>query len=114
MFVIDRNQMQILDALAERDFHRALMAFVRRELPDHTAHMEDAELRTFIRESQAHAERHGIESDRGVAQYVCLALETTPAFADDPNISKFLHLPGMSPEVLLEELVDLLNEMPEH
>lgn len=113
MLIIKREQLQLFDAVAERDFHNRLLSFLREELPEYTADMDDTGLRLFIREAQSHAERHGIESDQGIAQYVCLALETSPTFADAPEISSYLHQPGVSPDLGMDELVELLGEMPE-
>ncbi|QRK12328.1 hypothetical protein JQX13_21255 [Archangium violaceum] len=109
MFIIRREQLNAFDAVAERDFHLRLMHFLREELPEQTAELDEEQLLKYIKEATQCAGRHGIESDLGIAQYACLALATVPTLADTPRIAAFLRTPGTDPEEQLDALIEFMD-----
>jgi hypothetical protein len=85
------------------------MGFLREEMPEETASLDDDGLLNFIVDAEACAAKHGIESDRGIAQYACLAMAVGPAFADIPLMAAFLKVPGTEPEQQLETLIEFMD-----
>ena len=113
MFRIPRQQLEALDRIASADLHERIADFLRAEMAEETAELSDAELLALIRRAHAKAATHGIESDAGIAQYVCLSLEAGLDFGDQPEIAQFLAEPGADPEEQLDYLVDLLADSEE-
>jgi hypothetical protein len=109
MFTIRREQLNAFDIAAERDFHLRLMHYLREELPEQTAAMDEEQLLKYIKEASQCAARHGIESELGIAQYSCLALATNPTLADIPRIAAFLGTPGTDPEEQLDALIEFMD-----
>ena len=104
---IRSEQLRQLDEAAGVEFHRRLAAFLRRELPDATGGLSDGELLRLVEESERRAARHGITSERGVAQFACLTFAAGPRFDQEPPIRDYL-AGGGDPEEKLEALIDEL------
>ncbi|RKH05108.1 hypothetical protein D7V97_24510 [Corallococcus sp. CA053C] len=109
MMTIRPEQFKAFDAAAERDLRMRLMMFLREEMPEHTATLDDDQLSAHIMKAAQCAERHGIESDLGVAQYACLSLATGPFLADNPLIAAVLKAPGTEPEEQLHALIEFID-----
>lgn len=108
MLKIRKEQMEVLDQSTRVDFHQHLVTFLRDELPEATAAFDDTALLEQILESERRAAVYGIESDAGIAQFVCLTFLAGPTFDEIPAVNAFLKEPGMDPEQKLEELVEYL------
>jgi hypothetical protein len=111
MLRIRKKQIDTFDKSAQADFHQRLLAFLRAELPKETAAMEDAALLERIVDGERRASAYGIESDAGIAQFVCLTFMAGPAFDEIPEVRAYLQEPGMEPEDKLAELVDYLTAL---
>ncbi len=110
MFKIRIELLEALNASAVEDFHRRLVQYIQKELPEEIEKFNETELELFLRECEECATRHNIESESGIMQYVCLALDSNPRFADDPAIAAYLAEPDADPEEWLEEMVDYLAD----
>lgn len=71
---------------------------------------DDHALVAYIEASEHRAARHGIETEHGIAQWVCVALLLGFDFDDDPLVHEYFAVPGIDPEGKLEALVDGFNE----
>lgn len=107
--LIPNDQMSRLNEAAFQDFSRRLISFLRRELPAQTAELDDAALAKRITDCKARAARHGILSEAGISQFVCLTF-AAPEFDNLPEVKAFFADPsqGMEPEEKLSLLVDEL------
>ena len=102
--------MNTFEGAGRAEFHRRLAAYLREELPEECAELDDAALLRLITESESRASVYGITSDAGVAQFVCLIFIAGPAFDDLPLVRQYLSEPGADAEQRLSELVDDLAE----
>jgi hypothetical protein len=102
------EQMYVLESAARADFHQRLVKFLRQKLPGETAIFEDTALLERIVASERRAATYGIESDAGIAQFVCLTFMAGPTFDEIPEVHDYLQEPGTDPEEKLDELVDYL------
>ena len=109
MFRIGRAQLEALDDRARADFHVRLERYIREAMPDEAAEHPGETLRSFITQSDRRARGLGIETEAGIAQWVCLALVVGLDFDEDPDLSRYFDVPGTSSETKLEILVDGLN-----
>lgn len=110
MLRLTDQQMKRLDKQADQDLRGRLHMYVRSEMPEHSLGVGDERLQSFIDQAVARAQGHAIRSDGGIAQFVVLAMDAGLDFADDPDISSFLHAPNTDVEDQLELLVDLLDD----
>lgn len=113
MLVIRPEQMEVLNVAADRVFRGRLIAFLRENMGAWVEGMNDISLDEFISKCMGIARCNGIESDAGIAQYVCLALDSAPEFIEQPEIRSFLHEPGSQVEDQLSRLVNILAEDPD-
>ncbi|HEX8337820.1 MAG TPA: hypothetical protein VF621_13880 [Pyrinomonadaceae bacterium] len=104
------EQLESLDEAARDDFHRRLAAYLRGELPEETAGLDDAALGRLIAEAERRAAGYGITSEAGVAQFACVTFIAGPAFDDLPLVRQYLSEPGANAEQRLAELVDGLAD----
>lgn len=103
---IRAEQLEELEERAREDFHRRLALYLRDELPEETAALDDAALRELIAESEQRAAVYQITSEAGVAQFVCMTFIAGPTFDDLPLVRQYLSEPGADAELRLAELMD--------
>lgn len=113
MLVVRPEQMDALNTASDRIFRQRLITFLRENMNVWVEGMNDISLDGFISKCMAMARRNGIESNAGIAQYVCLALDSAPEFIEQPEIRSFLHSPGSQVEDQLSRLVDIIAEDPD-
>lgn len=108
--LIGKEQLSAMNEMARENFHKRLIAFLREEIPEETATMDDAALRHRIVYSEQRAEPYGIESEAGIAQFVCLTFLAGPEFDAIPEVKAFLETPNedMTSEEKLDQLVEEL------
>lgn len=70
--------------------------------------MEDVALLERITESERRASIYGIESEAGIAQFVCLTFVAGPIFDEIPEVQAYLKEPGLDAEEKLNELAEHL------
>jgi len=105
---LGKEQLAAMDSAARENFRKRLIAFLREELPDETASMDDTALRQRIVYSEQRAAPYGIESEAGIAQFVCLTFLAGPEFDEIPDVKAFLETPDE--ELTSEEKLDQLVE----
>ena len=109
MFVIRRRQVEAFDEAAARGLRERLKEFLRQEMPEQTADLSDEDLLKHIIDAEVCAAAYGIESDGGIASYVCLAMVAGPQFADLPRVAAFLKTPGTNAEQQLQDLIEFMD-----
>lgn len=108
MLKLRKQQIETFDKVAQVDLHHRLLKFLRTELPEETASLEDDALLKRIKDSEHRASVYGIVSEAGIAQFTCLTFTGGPSFDEIPEVRAYLQEPGLEPEEKLEELVDYL------
>jgi hypothetical protein len=111
MLHMGKEQMRALENSAQADFHQRLVKFLRQELSQETAAFADTALLERISTSERRAATYGIETDAGIAQFVCLTFVAGPTFDEIPEVRDYLQEPGMDPEEKLDELVEYLTAL---
>jgi hypothetical protein len=109
---LSRRHQEAFQEEARRDFHRRLLAYLRRELPDETAAMDDAALIQRIELCEEKASSHRIVSEAGITQFTCLSFMGGPDFDGSPEVREYLRDDGLDPEEKLNELVDYMRANP--
>ena len=108
---LGKEQLAAMDEMARESFHKRLIAFLRKEIPEETVSMDDAALRQRIAYSEQRAALHGINSEAGIAQFVCLTFLAGLEFDEIPDVKAFLETPNeeMTSEDKLDQLVEELG-----
>jgi hypothetical protein len=108
--LLGKKQLAAMNQMAHENFHKRLIAFLREEIPEETASMDDAALRQRIVYSEQRAAIYGIRSEAGIAQFVCLTFYAGPEFDEIPDVKAFLETPdeAMTSEEKLDRLVEEL------
>lgn len=114
MLTIRSEQLNVLDQASTASFHHRLMLFLRKEIPEATSSMDDVALMEYLIESERRASRYDIESEAGVAQFVCLTFAAGLKFDELPEVQSYLQQPGLEPEEKLDELVNYLNALEDN
>ena len=56
------------------------------------------------------ARKLGIHTPEGILRFIGLTLAAGSAFDENPAVEKFLRMPGASPDVKIQRLVQLVSE----
>lgn len=112
MLSIRPEQMKEFDDVARNDFHRRLAEFLRDELPEETAEMNDRQLREYIVECEERAALYGVETEAGIARWSCLSFGAGMDFDKIPQVQEYLtHADEiLGPDERVELLVERLEE----
>ena len=107
---LGKGQLAAMNEAARENFRKRLSTFLREEIPEETAPMDDFALRQRIVYSEQRAEPYGIESEAGIAQFVCLTFLAGSEFDEIPAVKVFLKSPqtAMTAEERLDYLIDQL------
>jgi hypothetical protein len=101
---ITREQMHLLDALAFEAFVDRLARFVRCHCGGANAFApglvpaDDVRLRQAVLACAVRARVHGLEGERAVATFVCLAFSYAPDFDSIPGVGALLEERGLPPD----------------
>ncbi len=106
MAQIRPEQMDVMGKAVREDFHRRLMKFLREELPEETAKIDDSTLLTYIAESEGRAAVFDITSQAGISQFVCLTFLGGRTFDQIPEVHQYLL--QEDPEMHVEDKVEVL------
>ena len=116
---IESRQGGALEQAARRDFHQRLCRFLREEMPDATAAMDDVSLHKYIEARHSVATRYGLHTEAAVAQFVSLSFATEMPLEEIPEVRSILELcansdPATAEEYFAEvvECLSLLNPTP--
>lgn len=105
------EQIDVLDEATTERFYRRLLTFLREEIPEATSSMDDEALTERIIESEKRAAQYDIESQAGIAQFVCLTFVAGPRFDEIPEIREYLRQSEPHGEEKLDELVNYLDAL---
>ena len=111
MLKISSEQLEKLNETTTLAFHRRLMKFLREELCEVTSSMDDNALRKRIIEGERRALKYDIESEAGIAQFVCLTFVGDPKFDELPEVQNYLQKSDLSSEEKLDELINYLDAL---
>src|SRR5262245_9568822 len=110
MFTIRREQRQAIAEARRGEFHRRLAGFYREKAPDLTGRMSDDELLRVIAAGDHKARSYGVESERGIAGFIGIALAAGPNFDEDPDVLRYLTNPVPNPDAKVMTLLDLVSK----
>ncbi len=109
MLEISPEQMVVADDIARDNFHQRVRDYVREKLPEETSQTPDSKLLAYIAEQELVARKHKIETELGIARWVCLGLWTGEDFYQQPEFKDYFEQPGEPPaEIRLELYVDYI------
>ena len=110
MFVVGSDQMATLDSVAEREFETRLTGYVRERIPAATATMPPGQLQAEVAEHAAAARGFGIQTQSGIAQFVCLCFMPGPLFYQNAPMRTFLTMPGPDPDTKIRYVAERIAE----
>jgi hypothetical protein len=110
MFVIRSAQQDALRDAARAPFHRRILAFLRKTLPDRTKDMTDEELLRRISAADRRATNLGLRTERGITQFVSLTLMIRPDFDEIPRIQTYFAQPKPDQDTKIGWYVKVLTE----
>lgn len=102
--------MRVFEEASQAASRDRVAVFLRTHLPSRTAGMTDADLHEMIVDGEKQAGYYGIESERGITQFLILRLHVGPHFDEEPEVSHFLSFPGADPERKIQALLDTYAE----
>lgn len=79
-----------MDQAIRTRFHRELVALFRTRLPDETHGIDDAALLALVIDADHRAATYGIDTERGIAEFVGLTLIGGKSFDLRPRMHRYL------------------------
>jgi len=111
MITIRPEQAAALDRAWRADFHRRLADLYRHELADLTSSLDEPALLARIAEADKRAMSHGVQTERGISQFVGLSLVLGADFDQHPRVREYLARDGRNQDHKMDLLVDSLAEI---
>ncbi len=109
MLTITKEQMEIAEQKVRVHFHRRIRKDVREQMPKETAPYPDSKLLAYIGRQDKIAGAHGIKTERGIFNWVVLALSYGEDFYQKPKIKDYFKQLGQpEAETRLSILIDYL------
>ena len=99
------EQVEFLGAAAATQFVGRLLGFIRAELQEYAAGFDEAALEAFVVDQNSVARRYRINTESGLASFVCLSLLAGQSIDKVPAIRKGLLASG-DPELFVELLLN--------
>ncbi|PXA96878.1 hypothetical protein DMC47_16320 [Nostoc sp. 3335mG] len=96
------EQYAAIDAHRLERSRRKVMDYLRNTAPDHTRHMDDAQLAAAVMAAEGSANSYGIVSERGHAQWAYLTLITGDSFHRQPGFSQYMTDGAQSPDFKID------------
>lgn len=90
MFNIRKGQIDAFEEAARDGFHQRLVKFLRAELSEETKSITDSGLIQRIVTSEKRAGQYGIQTERGIARWVCLTFAAGLEFDELPEVKAYL------------------------
>lgn len=112
MLRIRAKQMALVNEASAAAFHWRLVTFLRKEIKD-AASLSDDELLERIFEGERRAAQY-IESEAGIAQFVCLTFAVGLMFDEIPEVRALLQQSQFSAEEKLDELINYLDALEDN
>lgn len=106
MFKVRHSQIEQMSTARRAELHRRIAELYRHHLPEITAPWDDPELLRRVEQADRKAIGLGIQTERGISQYVGFALANGPDFDEHPQINAYFQAPGSTPDEKMQLLTD--------
>jgi hypothetical protein len=110
MWTIRDEQVAALDQAARVQFYARTAQLLKETLPELTVGLSEEELRRRVVEGERKARAHGVTTERGITQFICLGMVAGPEFDEHPDVQALFRHPGLDPDEAVQALVDRLAE----
>jgi hypothetical protein len=108
--VVRDQQMREFDSDVRRRYHLRLLQEFRANLPEVVKKYDDASLLRLIETSHRDASIYDIHTDKGLRQFITIAVIAGIDFHLEPRVHSYLELDGMSGD----QRINLLSNYLEH
>lgn len=85
MLKFDQDQFQSIGAQAQASFEDRMVVHLRRFFPEHSAALDDEQMRALIRHGIERGARFGLVTERNVCKYIDVMFAMGAQFDDDPT-----------------------------
>jgi len=117
MLVIRREQLEVFEERALREYEDRLCARLLEQYPEEAGMLGEERLRMLVQDGVSRSARYGLESERDVALFIDLMLFLGPRFDEDPRLSwasnilndEFIIDPGLRIDTLHEQAIRFLS-----
>lgn len=106
--IVRSEQLHAFQDSVNRSFQRRVATYLRKNLPEHTASVEDEELNNRIATWQSRAARYGVTTERAIAKWCFLAMATCETFDEQLELHEYLSQPTPDPATKIDTLMDAL------
>ncbi|WP_169978643.1 hypothetical protein [Tautonia rosea] len=106
MFRLRRSQLDQISSARRVKLHQRIAERYRHHLPEITAPWDDQELLRRVEQADRKAMSLGIQTERGISQYVGFALVNGPDFDEHPQIKAYFQSSGLTPDEKMQLLTD--------
>ena len=96
MFIIRREQLELLQRQLVEAFERSAIRRVRKTFPKQTANSTDDHLRLMVRDAIDRAEKYGIRGEAEVTAYLEFMVSYGREFDGDPSLKRILRVRNIS------------------
>jgi len=114
MLKLPSKQIEMLNKEPTSAFHNQLMTFLRKEISEATSEMDGDALQKYIVNSEKRAEKYNINSEAGIAQFICLTFVAGPEFDEIPEVKNYLMESNIDPDEKLIELIKYIDSMKDN
>ena len=109
--IIRREQLTAITQAQQTGFEKAVVDFLRREMPDAISTLTDTSLNELIRNSQCRAAEYGIDEPVPLTQFICLTVTAGPRFDTQPDVNTYLLDANLSQTEKMQALIDQVDEL---
>ena len=106
--IIRSEQLDAFTGFLDKAFQERVAAYLRRNLPEHTAGLDDEELYKRVDVWRARAARFGVTTQRAIAKWCFLAMVTSETFDEEPKLHEYLTDATPDPTTKINTLMDAL------
>jgi len=110
MLIIRKEQMELFEKAARRQYRQRLAQWLREVLPTETAAYNDSALLDWIKLIEERAARWQVVTQYGVAQWASLSLVCGHRFDEHPSFRDYFSIPVLNPDDKLDALVEGIND----
>lgn len=113
MIRIGAAQQAAIDEACKEGFHDRLVSWLREQLPEVTAALDDDQLKERIQAAEEEGAEYGIETERAIAKWTYLILVTSGKMSSLPGLREYMAAPEPSPSEKVDQLMQWLAMMQE-
>jgi hypothetical protein len=106
--IIRSEQLEVFASAEDKSFQERVAAYLRRNLPEHTAGLDNQELYNRISKWRTRAAGYGVTAERSIAKWCFLAMITRESFDQEPEMHKYLSEATPDPATKIDSLMDAL------